>query len=89
MLRIPGSILYDFYMGIELNPRIGKYFDLKLYTNGRPGIVAWLLVDLSFTAWQYQLYGYVTISMIIVDILHAVYILDFFVNEDWYVLEIL
>jgi hypothetical protein len=32
--------MYDLYMGIELNPRIGKYFDFKLFTNGRPGIVA-------------------------------------------------
>jgi hypothetical protein len=32
--------MYDVYMGIELNPRIGKYFDFKLFTNGRPGIVA-------------------------------------------------
>jgi hypothetical protein len=28
------------YMGIELNPRFGKYFDFKLFTNGRPGIIA-------------------------------------------------
>ena len=37
---VTGSIMYDLYMGIELNPRIGKYFDFKLFTNGRPGIVA-------------------------------------------------
>jgi len=28
------------YMGIELNPRFGEYFDFKLFTNGRPGIIA-------------------------------------------------
>lgn len=39
-----GSILYDIYMGIELNPRFGKLFDIKLFTNGRPGIVAWTLM---------------------------------------------
>lgn len=39
-----GSMLYDMYMGIELNPRIGDYFDFKLFTNGRPGIVAWTLM---------------------------------------------
>lgn len=31
-------------MGIELNPRLGDDFDLKLFSNGRPGIVAWTLM---------------------------------------------
>lgn len=39
--------------------------------------------DLSYAVWQYQLHGYVTNSMIIVNILHAIYVVDFFVNEDW------
>lgn len=82
--KFSGSYIYDFYMGIELNPRVGKLGDFKLFTNGRPGIVAWTLIDLSFTAWQYQLHGYVTSSMIVVDILHAFYVVDFFINEDWY-----
>ena len=39
-----GSSLYDFYMGIELNPRLGESFDLKLFSNGRPGMIAWTLM---------------------------------------------
>lgn len=39
--------------------------------------------DLSYAVWQYQLHGYVTNSMIIVNILHAFYVVDFFINEDW------
>jgi 7-dehydrocholesterol reductase len=39
-----GSWFYDFYMGIELNPRFGRSFDFKLFHNGRPGIIAWTLV---------------------------------------------
>jgi 7-dehydrocholesterol reductase len=39
-----GSALYDLYMGIEFNPRFGKYFDFKLFTNGRLGIIAWTLM---------------------------------------------
>ena len=31
-------------MGIELNPRIGEMFDFKLFTNGRPGLIAWTLM---------------------------------------------
>lgn len=37
-------MIYDFYMGVELNPRFGKMWDFKLFHNGRPGIVAWTLM---------------------------------------------
>lgn len=40
-------MLYDFYMGIELNPRFGDIWDFKLFHNGRPGIVAWTLMYVS------------------------------------------
>ncbi|KAH8147990.1 uncharacterized protein LAJ45_08092 [Morchella importuna] len=82
--KFSGSRIYDFYMGIELNPRFGQWWDFKLFHNGRPGIVAWTLIDLSYAAWQYERIGYITNSMIIVNILHAFYVVDFFINEDWY-----
>jgi hypothetical protein len=44
--------------------------------------------DLSYAAWQYERIGYITNSMIIVNILHAFYVVDFFINEDWLVLFI-
>lgn len=58
-------------MGIEFNPRIGKWFDFKLFFNGRPGIVAWTLINLSFAAKQRELYGYVTNSMVLVNVLQV------------------
>jgi hypothetical protein len=42
--KMIGSVLYDLYMGVELNPRFGKYFDFKLFHNGRPSIIAWTLM---------------------------------------------
>ncbi|PVH73573.1 ERG4/ERG24 ergosterol biosynthesis protein [Cadophora sp. DSE1049] len=83
--KFSGSFFYDLYMGVELNPRIGKSFDFKLFTNTRPGIVAWTLIDLSFLALQYQLHGTITNSLILAASLHAIYVLDLFINEDWYV----
>ncbi|KAH8797621.1 ergosterol biosynthesis ERG4/ERG24 [Xylogone sp. PMI_703] len=82
--KFSGSILYDFYMGIEFNPRLGEFWDFKLFHVGRPGMIAWTLIDLSFAAWQYEKLGFVTNSMVIVNILHAIYVVDFFINEDWY-----
>lgn len=74
---------YDYFWGIEFNPRI-LCIDFKLFFNGRPGIIAWTLINISFAAKQYQQYGGVSDSMIVVNILQALYVLDFFWNENWY-----
>lgn len=75
--------IYDFIMGVELNPRVGP-LDLKLFFNGRPGIVAWTLINISFAAAQYNMYGHVTNSMILVNLLQGLYVLYFFWKEAWY-----
>lgn len=81
--RFTDSSIYDFFMGIEHNPRVGD-LDFKLFFNGRPGILAWTLINISCLAKQYELHGSVTNSMILVNALQAVYVLDFFWKEDWY-----
>lgn len=69
--KFTGNFFYNYMMGIEFNPRIGKWFDFKLFFNGRPGIVAWTLINLSFAAKQQELYGHVTNSMILVNVLQV------------------
>ncbi|KTW28611.1 uncharacterized protein T551_02461 [Pneumocystis jirovecii RU7] len=82
--KFSGSLIYDFWMGIELNPRFGKLWDFKLFHNGRPGIICWTLIDISFAAAQRQRIGYITNSMYLIIFLHGLYVLDFFYHEDWY-----
>ena len=82
--KYSGSIIADYFIGVELNPRLGELFDIKLFHNERPGIIAWILIDLSFAAVQYRDFGYVSNSMAIVILLHTVYVVDLFVNEAWY-----
>ncbi|CAF9918953.1 MAG: hypothetical protein HETSPECPRED_003894 [Heterodermia speciosa] len=82
--KYSGSLVADYFIGVELNPRLGELFDLKLFHNGRPGIIAWTLIDASYAAIQFRDHGYISNSMWIVLILHYTYVLDFFVNEDWY-----
>ncbi|KAF5710921.1 24-dehydrocholesterol reductase [Fusarium mundagurra] len=82
--KFSGSFLYDFFMGIELNPRFGENFDLKLFTNGRAGMMVWTLIDFSNMAYQYQNQGYVEPSLILVTALQTIYVVDFFINESWY-----
>jgi 7-dehydrocholesterol reductase len=86
-LKVSGSLIYDFFMGIELNPRIGE-FDFKLFFNGRPGIIGWSITNLSFMAAQYHSFGTISNSMIIVVLLQAMYIIDFFYHENWYLCTI-
>lgn len=78
--ELSGSRLYDFFLGIELNPRIGK-FDFKLFFNGRIGITAWTLINASFAAYQVANLGRLTNSMILVNLLQGLYVISFFYNE--------
>jgi 7-dehydrocholesterol reductase len=78
--KFSGYTLYDIHMGVELNPRIGEMFDFKLFHNGRPGIVGWSFINLSFAFAQPELSN----SMILVNILQAIYSIDYLCNEEWY-----
>jgi len=37
--------VYDFFIGRELNPRIGN-LDLKEFCELRPGLIGWLIINL-------------------------------------------
>lgn len=84
MLSQAASWFYDFFVGIELNPRVGQALDLKFWSIGRPSMIAWTIVNWSFAAQQYKIHGYVSNSMIMVNLIALVYCVDFFINEDWY-----
>lgn len=62
-----GNILYDFFIGRELNPRVHiPYFgeiDIKSFMELRPGMIGWVILNLAYTAKQYKSYGYITDSM--------------------------
>lgn len=47
-----GYPIYDFWMGRELNPRIGS-LDLKEFCELYPGLIGWLLVNLAMAYKQY------------------------------------
>ncbi|KAM7191291.1 Ergosterol biosynthesis ERG4/ERG24 family domain containing protein [Naviculisporaceae sp. PSN 640] len=83
--KFSNSSIYDFYMGIELNPRIGPDFDLKLFGNGHLGMMVWTFIDYSFIAYQYQTRnGHIEPALILLTILQVLYVGDFFINEEWY-----
>ncbi|KAI9217973.1 C-14 sterol reductase Erg24 [Blastocladiella britannica] len=75
-----GNPFYDFFIGRELNPRIGS-FDLKYFFELRPGLIGWLLIDAAQAAQQYQTTGAVSDAMVLVLFFHVMYVTDSLVNE--------
>ncbi|KAK7413843.1 erg24, C-14 sterol reductase [Neonectria punicea] len=75
-----GNIIYDFFIGRELNPRVTIPFigevDLKAWLEMRPGLTGWALLDFAFIAKQYRTYGYVSDSIIIVALVQSYYVLE-------------
>lgn len=74
------SFVHDFWSGVELNPSIGgidlKMFALKLAMTG------WILMNISFVAKQYQLYGFVTNRMILYQLFTFIYMFDYYFFEN-------
>jgi Delta14-sterol reductase len=70
-----GNPVYDFFMGRELNPRIGS-FDWKEFCELRPGLIGWMLLNLACMAKQHETIGYVTGSMMLVTVFQAIYVWD-------------
>ncbi|KAI9034482.1 sterol delta-7 reductase DWF5 [Hyaloraphidium curvatum] len=79
-----GSVLFDFFWGTELYPRIGKYFDLKTWTNDSVSMMGWATICLCCAVKQYRDLGYVTNSMIVSVAILEVYLLKFFMWETGY-----
>ena len=70
-----GNHLYDFFIGRELNPRVGA-FDLKVFCELTPGLIGWLLLDLGFAHKQYATTGAVSPAMALVCGFQALYVVD-------------
>lgn len=76
-----GNILFDWFIGRSLNPRIGN-FDIKCFCELRPGLILWVVFDIAFACHQYLvLGGRITDSMVLVIIFHTWYVLDSLINE--------
>ena len=70
--RASGNGFYDFFMGVTLNPRVGKV-DLKLFSEIRIPWILLFLLTLSAAAKQYELYGFVSAPMCFMILAHGLY----------------
>ncbi|XP_041721013.1 delta(14)-sterol reductase LBR isoform X2 [Coregonus clupeaformis] len=78
-----GSVIYDFFMGSELNPRI-KGFDLKYFCELRPGLIGWLVINAAMALAEMKLHhlDYPSPAMILVNCFHLLYVLDAYLHEE-------
>ncbi|ODA81280.1 hypothetical protein RJ55_04245 [Drechmeria coniospora] len=75
-----GNLVYDFFIGRELNPRITLPFigevDIKAWMEMRPGLTGWLLLDLAFVAKQHARYGRLSDSILVTALAQGYYVLE-------------
>jgi delta24(24(1))-sterol reductase len=70
--RMTGSVLYDFFMGAILNPRIGRV-DLKFFSEIRISWILLFLLTASAAAKHAKLYGSLSWPMIFMVLAHGLY----------------
>ncbi|EJU05623.1 ERG4/ERG24 ergosterol biosynthesis protein [Dacryopinax primogenitus] len=83
-----GNYLYDWFIGRELNPSCAwldrMKFDLKTFNELRPGLILWMLNDISCMCEQMVRRGrhaWPTDSMILINVFQGLYVLDALWNE--------
>lgn len=72
--RMSGNHLYDIFMGAPLNPRIGKYLDLKMFFEVRLPWFILFFLSLACCLRQFDLYGYVSPQAAFVLLAHWLYV---------------
>jgi delta24(24(1))-sterol reductase len=70
--RLTGYPIYDFFMGVELNPRIG-ILDFKMFYEVRIPWFILFLITAAVAARQYNTLGYVSTEVVLLSIAHFLY----------------
>ncbi|KAK2592590.1 C-24(28) sterol reductase [Conoideocrella luteorostrata] len=70
--RLTGHLIYDFFMGAELNPRIG-ILDFKMFYEVRIPWYILFFLSCSTAAKQYHMYGYVSAEVMFLVMAHYLY----------------
>lgn len=78
-----GNAIYDFFIGRELNPRIGS-FDLKYFCELRPGLIGWVIVNLVMLMAEMKIQNREapSLAMILVNSFQLLYVVDALWNEE-------
>jgi len=71
-IRVSGNPIYDFFMGVNLNPRIGN-LDIKMWAEIRVSWTILFFLTVSAAVKQYEVYGVVTMPMWFMVLAHTLY----------------
>ncbi len=82
--HLTGIPFCDYFLGAGHNPRIPVRtgFDIKLFFESRPGLIGWVILNMSFLLAEVQLKGRPSIAMVMVVLFQAWYVLDYFLHEE-------
>ncbi|XP_052057267.1 delta(14)-sterol reductase LBR [Apodemus sylvaticus] len=78
-----GNAIYDFFIGRELNPRLGA-FDLKFFCELRPGLIGWVVINLVMLLAEMKIQerSAPSLAMILVNSFQLFYVVDALWNEE-------
>ena len=71
--RMSGSLMYDFFMGAELNPRMFGLLDFKMFFEVRIPWYILLTLSLGTAARQYEQFGWVSGEVMFLVMAHFLY----------------
>lgn len=73
----------QFFLGRPLNPTLPGLpkWDIKTFNEVRPGLIGWVLLNVSCACEQYVRIGRLTDSMVLVLIFETYYVVDSLWNE--------
>jgi Delta14-sterol reductase len=81
ILYLGSYVAFQFWIGRELNPTIGS-LDLKSFCELRPGLIGWVLINISMACEQaVRSGGHITDSMLLILIFQGSYVFDALYNE--------
>lgn len=75
MFVFEGNVLYDFFVGRELNPRI-RSFDFKIFIEVHFGLIAWAWLNATLVLKAYQETGNFPPALLLVTGCQLIYIAD-------------
>lgn len=70
-----GNVIYDFFIGRELNPRVGS-LDLKFFCELRPGLIGWVIMDWIMVYKAYEETGTLPANLLLVTVFQTIYVAD-------------
>jgi delta24(24(1))-sterol reductase len=71
-IRVSSNPVYDFFMGIFLNPRVGS-LDIKMWAEIRVSWTILFFLTVSAAVKQFEVYGVVTTPMCFMILAHGLY----------------